>query len=223
MGDKIGNKIHRIDWARVQRDYATGRFTDMELAAKYNTAREVISRRRRADRLKDSTTWPIDLRADVKRATAALLMRDQVTKTVTNGSEAESVLAVARVVKDIILQHRAEARRGREVTSALLTELADVSMHRHSLAMLVERASATLSDADAAALTAQARELVKLHNRVGSIQKLADAMARMQTLERKAFGIGDDDTGSNPLDTMNESELQAEVDRLTQALGGAAG
>jgi hypothetical protein len=48
-------------------------------------------------------------------------------------------------------------------------------------------------------------------------------MTRFQTQERKAFGIGDDDTGSNPPDTMNEAELQAEVDRLTQALGSAAG
>lgn len=39
-------------------------------------------------------------------------------------------------------------------------------------------------------------------------------MARFQTQERKALDIGDDDTGSNPLDTMNEAELQAEVDRL---------
>lgn len=223
MGDKTARKIHRVDWARVQRDYATGRFTDQELAGKYSTAREVVNRRRRADRVKDPASWPIDLRVDVKRATAALLMREQVTRTVTSGTEAEAVLAAATVAKDVILQHRAEVRGAREVAAALLAELADVTLHRTYLATLIERAGATLSESEAAALTAQARELVKLHNRVGSIQKLADAMARMQTLERKAFGIGDDDTGSNPLDTMNEAELQAEVDRLTQALGGAAG
>ena len=79
MSDKAGNKIHRVDWVRVQRNYGTGRFTDVELAAKHNTAREVISRRRRADRASDPASWPVDLRADVKRATAALLMRDQVS------------------------------------------------------------------------------------------------------------------------------------------------
>lgn len=223
MADLPPKKIHRVDWARVQRDYATGRFTDMELAAKYSTAREVVNRRRRADRAKDPASWPIDLRADVKRATAALLMRDQVTRTITGGTEAETVLAAAHAVKDIILQHRAEARRGREVVSALMTELASVTLHRASLDMLVKRASATLSEAEATALASQVQELAKLSTRIGGVQKLADAMARMQTLERKAFGIGDDDTGSNPLDTMNEAELQAEVDRLTQALGGAAG
>ena len=46
----------RVDWVRVQRDYATGRFTDVELAAKHDTAREVIGRRRRADRALDPTS-----------------------------------------------------------------------------------------------------------------------------------------------------------------------
>ena len=223
MKPVLRERSRRVDWVRVQRDYATGRFTDVELAAKHDTAREVIGRRRRADRAKDPTSWPIDLRADVKRATAALLMRDQVTRTVAGGTEAETILAAAHAVKDIILQHRVEARRGREVVSALMAELAGVTLHRDSLATLVERACATLSEAEAHAFSAQVQELAKLSTRIGGIQKLADAMARTQTLERKAFGIGDDDTGNNPLDTMNESELQAEVDRLTHALGGAAG
>jgi uncharacterized protein HemY len=122
------------------------------------------------------------------------------------------------MAKDVNLRHRAAARRGREVTNALLAELADVTEHRQSLGVLIERAAGALDEAEAASLAAQVRELVKLHNRVSSMQKLADAMARVQTLERRAFGIGDDDAGSNPLDTMNEHELQAEVDRLTQQM-----
>ena len=209
---------HRIDWVHVRRDYATGRFTDVELAVKHNTACEVINRRRRADRAIEPASWPVDLRADVKRATAALLMRDQITRTGTNGSEAESVFAVATMAKDVILVHRGDARAARSLANALIGELADVTLHRDSIAQLIERAAGSLDQAEAARLAALLRELVKLHNRVSSMQKLADAMARVQTLERRAFGIGDDDAGSNPLDTMNEGELQAEVDRLTQQM-----
>ena len=57
MGDKTARKIHRVDWARVQRDYATGRFTDQELAGKYSTAREVVNRRRRADLKSHQLRW----------------------------------------------------------------------------------------------------------------------------------------------------------------------
>ena len=209
---------HRIDWVRLQRDYATGRFTDRELAEKYDTARSVVNRRRKADRAKSAAAWPIDRSEDVKRATAALLMHEQVSRNVATGADSESVLAAATMAKDVILRHRAAARRGREVTNSLLAELADVTEHRQSLGVLIERASGALDEAEAASLAAQLRELVKLHNRVSSMQKLADAMARVQTLERRAFGIGDDDAGTNPLDTMNEGELQAEVDRLTQQM-----
>ena len=44
------------------------------------------------------------------------------------------------------------------------------------------RAAGSLDQAEAARLAALLRELVKLHNRVSSMQKLADAMARVQTL-----------------------------------------
>ena len=37
---------HRIDWVRLQRDHATGRFTDQELADKHGTVREVVNRKK---------------------------------------------------------------------------------------------------------------------------------------------------------------------------------
>jgi hypothetical protein len=215
-------KLHRVDWARVQRDYATGKFTDQELADKHNTAREVVNRRRRTDRAKDPTSWPVDLRADVKRATAAMLMRSQLTRTVASGTEAETVLAAAQMTRDVILQHRTEVRQAREVAAALLEELKVATLQPDALRAVLNRAAATMDDAEAQAFAAQARELVKLHNRVSSLQKLTDAMARLQTQERKAFGIADEDTGSSPLDTMSEAELQAEVDRLQALQAGGA-
>jgi len=218
MMAELKKQGRRVDWARIRRDFGTGKFTDRELAIKHNTAREVITRRRRADRLKDPVSWPVDLRADVRRATAALLMCDQVTRTVTSGSQAESIFAAAAMVKDVILGHRGDARAARGLANALIGELADVTLHRDSIAQLIERAAGSLDQAEAASLAAAARELVKLHNRASTLQKLTDALARAQMLERRAFGIGDDDAGSNPLDTMNEHELQAEVDRLTQQM-----
>ena len=212
-------KPRRIDWGRIERDYATGHFTDKELAQKHGTARAVITRKRSADRKLNPTAWPIDRSADVKRATAALLLNDHVTQTVARGNDAEAVLAAAHVIKDVILSHRSDLKRARLVTSALMAELSEVTTHRRDLGQLIERAAATMNDAEAANLAAQARELVKLHNRISSVQKLADAMARFQTQERRAFGISDDDKGESPLDTMNERELQAEIDRLGQQLG----
>jgi len=204
----------RIDWARVERDHATGKFTDQELADRHGTAREVISRRRRADRLCSPSAWPIDRTQEVRRATAALLMQRQVTATVTAGTDAQAVMAAAQATKDVILGHRAAVRTALALADRLMAELADVSVHRQQLSVLIERAAATLNEADAAALTAQARELVKLHSRVGSLQKLADSLAKLHPLERRAMGIADDEGGGNPLDAMSMRELEAEVARL---------
>lgn len=51
-----------------------------------------------------------------------------------------------------------------------------------------------------------------------SMQQLADTMDRLQTSERKAFGIADDD-GGGPLDSMNTAELEAEIACLAAARG----
>jgi hypothetical protein len=213
----------RLDWDRIERDHSTGRYTDAELAQLHQTARTTISVRRTRDRKRMPGAWPVDRSRAVKQATAAMIQAASVDRTIAAGNDAAAILGIAAASRDVILSHRSEIKAGREVAATLMAELADVTKHRDGLASLIERAQAILNDAEAMALTTQVREMVKLHNRVGSLQKLADAMARLQTQERKAFGISDDDTGSNPLDTMTESELQAEVDRLTQALGGAAG
>jgi hypothetical protein len=86
------------------------------------------------------------------------------------------------MAKDVILVHRGDARAARSLANALIGELADVTLHRDSIAQLIERAAGSLDQAEAARLAALLRELVKLHNRVSSMQKLADAMARVQTL-----------------------------------------
>ena len=215
-------KVRRLDWDRIERDHATGKYTDEELAQLHQTHRSTISVRRTRDRARHPGAWAVNRVDAVKRATAALLMRETADETIAAGNDAAAILGIAAASRDVILSHRQEIKAGREVATHLMAELADVTKHRDGLAAMIERACATMSEAEAAALTAQAKELVKLHARIGSIQKLADAMARLQTQERKAFGIGDDDTGSNPLDTMSEAELQAEVDRLTQAQAGAS-
>ncbi len=213
----------RLDWERIERDHSTGRYTDEELASLHKTNRTTISLKRKKDRAKHPGAWAVDRTQAVKRATAALVMQASANETISAGNDAAAIMGIAAASRDVILSHRADVKAGRRVAAILMAELEGITEHRDSLDKLVERACSTLDEAEAASLTAQVRELAKLSTRIGGVQKLADAMARLQTLERKAFGIGDDDTGSNPLDTMNEAELQAEVDRLTQALGGAAG
>ena len=56
-----GKRARRVDWAAVERDFRTGKFTDIELAAKHGVARESIVRHRKDAQAKDPTAWAQDL------------------------------------------------------------------------------------------------------------------------------------------------------------------
>lgn len=214
------NRNITIDWDRVRRDYATNKFTDAELAQMHGCARGSITRRRTEDRAINPAAWPIDRTEDVRRASAALLMQEAVAAGVAAGDSAESVLVAATLVKDVILGHRTEIREARSVAGRLLSELDATTLNKSRLAAMLETTLEGLGDEDKAAMRRQFSEFMKLHSRVASIQKLADSLQRLQTQERKAFGIRDDEGTSNPLDTMSERELEAELQRLGQQLQG---
>lgn len=210
----------RVDWERLRRDYATGRFTDVELGAKHSVHPGTISQKRAEDRRADPASWPVDRSEDVRRASAALLLKTQVNETIAAGTDAEAVLVAAHMVKDVILGHRNEIREARSVAGRLLSELDATTLNKSRLAAMLETTLEGLGDEDKAAMRRQFQEFMKLHSRVASIQKLADSLQRLQTQERKAFGIRDDEGTSNPLDTMSERELEAELQRLGQQLQG---
>jgi hypothetical protein len=92
-----------------------------------------------------------------------------------------------------------------------------------TLAQILQGVAGALDEIELPALAAQVTELTKLHSRVGSLQKLSDAMTKLQGLERKAFGISDTDGGSDPLATMTDAELRAEIARLEGLTGSPAG
>jgi hypothetical protein len=127
-----------------------------------------------------------------------------------------------RINKQVILGHRADIRHARALSSTLMAELADVSTARPTLAAILTGVSSALDEIQLRALAAQVTELTKLHSRVGSLQKLSDAMTKLQGLERKAFGISDTDGGSDPLATMTDAELRAEIARLEGLTGTSA-
>ena len=85
---------------------------------------------------------------------------------------------------------------------------------------ILEASCDRLDDDQARVLIEDLKIVTKLHSRVSSLQKLTDTLQRVHGLERRAFGIADDDTANNPLDTMSEAELETEIQRLVAALGG---
>ena len=158
--------------------------------------------------------WQRDLSSKVKQATAALLLQEAAEKTVRAGQEAAAVMAAAALTRDVILGHRADTKAARGLMARLLGELEACTLRPDALAALLEKAGQDLDAAGRLALRAQVAQLAQLHNRVGSMRQLADTLGKLHTAERKAFGIQDDEGGSDPLDNATEAELEAELAAL---------
>lgn len=210
-----------IDWERIAADWATGRFTQVELARKHGIAGETLNRRMKKDRAKNPAAWTRNMEKKVREATAAMLAGQALNQTVAKGQEMAAVLAMAALSRDVILGHRSETKAARRLMAALMAELEGVTTNPGAMARLLAAAEVGLEAADAAALRAQFLNLMQLHQRVGSMQRLADTLAKLHASERKAFGITDEATGDNPMDTMSEVQLEAEISRLeADRLGG---
>jgi hypothetical protein len=187
-----------VDWDAVERDYRTGRFTLRELEAKHGAKNSTIARRAARE------DWKKDLTAAVRQATNAGLIQAIVTEKCSTAQQnaAGAVLAAAEVNKQVILGHRADIAHARAVAAGLLRELQDAALlgeHAETLARVLagEQAGSEAQDDSglARARTAVARAL-GVGARIGGLRGLAEAMARLQTLERQAFNI-EPDQGHN--------------------------
>lgn len=214
LGTGIARAPGAIDWEAVRRDFATGKLSQKELATKHGISDTTLARRMRIDRERNPAAWQRDLSGKVKQATAALLLQEAAQNTVRAGQEAAAVMAAAALTRDVILGHRADTKAARGLMARLLGELEACTLRPDALAALLEKAGQDLDAAGRLALRAQVAQLAQLHNRVGSMRQLADTLGKLHTAERKAFGIQDDEGGSDPLDNATEAELEAELAAL---------
>jgi hypothetical protein len=217
-------KRKRADWQAIERDYRTGKFTDQELADKHGN---VVSRQA-ITKMAKVRGWEKDLSAAVRAATKAKLIadaaREKVAEEVAKGCVAttDTVLAVAEVNKQVILAHREDIKATRALTNAMLAELGATTTGREKLAALIELVA---KDADATpAQIADARaalaEITRLPNRILSVNRLVQAMGRLQQLERTAFGL-DEPEQPPPVDEVGElsdEELNRRIEERLERL-----
>ena len=192
------------DWEAIERDYRSGQFTDREIGQKYSISHTAIQKRAKRD------GWQKDLAGAVKAATNARLIEAEVAKVasqevakrvakqVANAIPAtvEVVAAAAQVNSDVILRHRADIGTLRTLAMDMAHELALVTHSQEEVKRLQQVLAG--GDIDPDELDAARRsldDLLRLHNRVTSAQRLADTLTKLQTMERRAFNL--DDEGSS--------------------------
>lgn len=79
---------HKTDWAAVERDYRSGKWTSQELGDKYGISRQAVDKQRKAG------NWRQDLTEQIKLQTNALL-----TQRLVDAKVAESSNLVANTVE----------------------------------------------------------------------------------------------------------------------------
>ncbi len=197
-------KRQRIDWEAVERDYRTGQFSNVELAAKHGTNPATLSRKIKADQALDQDRWQKDLTEVVRQATNARLMAELVKESqdpsqaaVSEGQEKvkTAIQAAAEVNANIIRQHQRDAGATRALVMDMLAELT-LATHKadelERLAEIVSEGQSTEPD-DIDEARRAVKDMLDIHKRVASIQKLADTLNKLQPLERKAHGITEED------------------------------
>lgn len=180
------------DWEAIERDYRLGKFTLRELQDKHGSSPATILRRAKKE------GWTQDLSEAVRLATKALMVREtQQRVSETKQAVFETVQAVAEVNREVILRHRSDIAKTRSVALTLLEELAFTTTRQEELERILELSiTEDMTEDQIDDMRASFRKLLGLNARVGSAQKLADTLTKLQALERKAFDLdkeGDDD------------------------------
>jgi hypothetical protein len=192
------------DWERIRLDWCTDKFTLRELTAKHGPSPAQICKRAKKE------GWQKDLTGAIKTATKAAVQRETVNAAAVTDAAmkvmAETVgvvAAAAEVNKQVILQHRSDVARQRALAQALQAELEqqthDPEVLRALLDKLNEDATQETKDEARKAL----RAALNVHGRINSLHKLADTTSKHHAMERKAFGLDDEDS-SNKGSTFEE-------------------
>lgn len=184
----------RIDWEAVERDYRTGKYTLRQLEAQHGVSYAQISRKAKAE------AWSKDLREIIRQETDAALLRETVTKAQKDVTE--TVLVAAELNKQVILGHRSDIVSMRNVAADLLNEIAQATRRPEEIEALFDMLNTEVDEKKLESLQQSFRDFMRVHSRVGSVQKLADTLTKLQTMERRAFGIGEEDGEKQPGEVM---------------------
>lgn len=216
-------KSRSVDWEAIERDYRTGKFSDGELSEKYQVARESIVRRRKKDQATDPIAWAQDVAPQVRAATNALLAKQMVADQITAGHAevTDTILVTAEINKQVILGHRKDITALRELTAQMVQEVSQ--MGRVDL----ERIAVMLEDPDLKPdQLAKARDeltaATRLPTRILAAQRLTQAFARLQQLERKAFGLDtpEDKPQVDEMSDLSDEDLDARINERIRQLRG---
>ena len=177
-----------IDWDAVHRDYRLGTLTDSELFRKHGISEAGFRARRKKE------GWTKDLSGDVRHATQTALL----TGTLPAATPGKSLDALA--VADAVSTNVRIIKRHRDAADALMGLAESMRKEVAALAgkpVVLEQLVAAVHGQDPNAAR-ELRQVLSVHQRIGSLDKLAKSLATVVATERVAHGLDDKQAGDSP-------------------------
>jgi hypothetical protein len=184
----------KVDWEAVERDFRATQMTLRELAAKHGCSHVAIANKGKR------MGWSRDLGPAVRKATTAALIHEAISKEVNAAEQGvnTTVRAMAEVNKQVILGHRKDITKLRNLAAGLMNELADTALTTDEQGELASLLAAR-ADGEKPTLAQQqraqalVRKSMNITGRIASVKALAETFTRLQLMERTAFGLDDNE------------------------------
>lgn len=212
--ESAGKKV--VDWEAVEREYRLGVRSLREIGQQYGLSEGGIRKRAKRD------GWDRDLSAKVAARAETLVRKEAVrneARSTQAANERELVEASAEALKDVLLGHRADIKKAREVVKNLLRRLEGVT---NAEEMDIQSLILAVGQNDPAAANGLAKVL-SMPNMVQSVKGLTDALKNVIGLERQAFGLKDGESDRPPGDGGGSPAMSnIERDALREFLAARA-
>jgi hypothetical protein len=177
------------DWESISRLYRAGVRSLRDIGSEFGVSEGAIRKRAKKE------GWPRDLSEKIKARAEEKVRIDSVRNGTQGASEAQIVEANAAVQADIIIAHRTDVPRKRELVNKLFAEVEAITDEP----ALIEQLTTALGSGDMESLAAVARKVASLPARIKGVAELVSALKSLVELERKVFGI--EGSGDGPTDT----------------------
>lgn len=197
-----------VDWEAVEIQYRAGIRSLKDIGGEFGVSDAAIIKRAKRD------SWVRDLKAKIHaraeaKVSAAMVSAEVSARTKIN--ERQTIEAVSDEIVNVRLAHRGDISRTRRLSMKLMDELEAITDDQETLKELISQMREA-EDADTALLNLATR-MSSLPTRTKTIKELSETLKTLVTLERQAYGIGEENPVP-PNSNLTDEELERKIAKL---------
>lgn len=205
----------KYDWEPIEKAYRTGKYSNRQLSQIHGPSEAMIRKKAKDNGWKKDLSKPVNAR--IKDKLTAKPAQEKIEQeaeeqqvepdTLPRPTDEEIIESAANTAASIVFQHRAYAKKGREITGLLLDSLKD------------QMAEGTMKVAQFGAVV---ETDIPLDYMSKTLNACTQSLERLVKIERQAFRLDDDDQDENPNADLTDSELEQQIADLSSDSSAAS-